>query len=394
MIKLLGLVLILTSFIRTSQPAAPPIQDPVIFEGINVRYVFGQEVTFQAVIRSAVPIQTTWLLIQPAGWALTMHEVSQGIGGAVEHQFTAGKIPLRPYAEAVYWYRVRLDNGVEVDSQQQTFRYEDNLHKWNWVGNDVVEILLYDGDNEFTVMASGMIEQGLASARQFYPVELTQPLRIYIYASREDLQQALGFNIEPSLGGLTFPDIGVILVPNPDIPGKDDELKRVLTHELTHVLAYQYYGSGYDLLPKWMKEGSASLTDYAINPIHSETLQYAARTGMLLPLVSLCDSFPQDPAKNILAYSESASLVNFLYHRFGAEGLEEISRQYIAGENCENGIRKTTGMTLNQIQHVWEEEVLGVNPNFRAFRNISPYGLLLILVIILPLVSTISGRRK
>jgi hypothetical protein len=61
--------------------------------------------------------------------------------------------------------------------------------------------------------------------------------------------------------------------------------------------------------------------------------------------------------------------------------------------DCETGIQGALGLSLSELDDAWREQALGQNALGAAFRNMLPYVVLLLVVMLVPLLAGI-GKRK
>ena len=104
---------------------------------------------------------------------------------------------------------------------------------------------------------------------------------------------------------------GRIRLPVKDIGNDQAELKRILTHELTHALVHHLAGS----CPYWLNEG---LAEYFSLGSRQETV------GQVIPLEYLEAGFPTRARAAMVAYRESYSVVKFLIDRYGMYRLKNL----------------------------------------------------------------------
>ena len=114
----------------------------------------------------------------------------------------------------------------------------------------------------------------------------------------------------------------------------------------------------------------------------------------MLPIVSLCDRFPRDASGAFLAYAEATSFTRFLYQQYGTTGLEALTRAYADGMSCERGVQTALGSTLTQLERQWRREAFREDALLKAFRNLSPWLIILVLALIVPLGLTLAGTRR
>jgi hypothetical protein len=237
-------------------------------------------------------------------------------------------------------------------------------------------------------------QTGLESVRSFVPVDLEQPVEIFIYASVSDLHSALVPGKEGWIAGHADPALGVIRVLIE--PGRQQgiAMEQRIPHELMHVMLYRRVGPGYPNLPGWLREGMATLAEMYPNAEYDRVLEESVVRDALIPLKDLCVSFPDDPAQAFLAYAESRSFTNYLHETYGSPGLLLLADTYAGGLDCENGAERAFGISLSDLEAKWRSSVLGQNTLFTPVQNASPYLVLLCLVLAIPLIGIASTLRK
>jgi len=171
-------------------------------------------------------------------------------------------------------------------------------------------------------------------------------------------------------------------------------LEQRVPHELMHVMLYRRVGAGYDNLPAWLREGTATLAELYPNADYDRVRADAVASNNLIPLKDLCVSFPADAGQAFLAYAESRSFTNYLHDTYGSAGLLSLAASYADGVDCERGPERAFGVSLSNLEANWRSSVLGQNTFLSTLQNISPYLVLLCLVLIIPLIGIISTLRK
>ncbi len=129
------------------------------------------------------------------------------------------------------------------------------------------------------------------------------------------------------------------------------------------------------------------------NPDYARALEIASENDTLIPFLDLCASFPADSGSAFLAYAQSQSFVTYIRDSFGTSGLARLTSAYSEGFSCELGATQALGTPLSQLDQRWRETVLGQNVGGVAMRNLLPFILLLLLVLVVPLWGTIDLLR-
>ncbi|HEX9385210.1 MAG TPA: hypothetical protein VF918_02735, partial [Anaerolineales bacterium] len=106
------------------------------------------------------------------------------------------------------------------------------------------------------------------------------------------------------------------------------------------------------------------------------------------------NSFPSNAGQAFLAYAESRSFIKYLHDTYGSSGLLSLAISYADGVACERGTERVFGVSLSNLEQKWRSSVLGQNRFLSVLQNISPYLVLLCLVLVIPFIGIISTLRK
>jgi hypothetical protein len=387
---LLALLILLLGF-----PTQALAQTDIQISGNDYRYTFGSEITFQATLNSKVPIKEVLLVLQPEGSSTT--EVSQGTlyeNGLVISKYDLGANPIRAYSRVDYWYQVTLTNGETLTVGRSSFDYADNRYTWQVLNNDPFEIHWYHGDAAFGRDVLNVAQAGLKQIQSYLPVAPKGTVKIYVYDSASEVQKALQLSGQSWIAGHADPDLGVILVSLPDGPEQHLEMERQVPHEIMHVMLYQTYPEIYSKLPVWLNEGLASISELYPSPDYRVLLETAFQKGSLLPISSLCQSFPKDANGALLSYSEAAAFTRFLYNQYGTPGLVAMIDQSGEGTDCERSVQLAFGTDLARLEGQWRGESFAENTWQSALDKMTPWALLLALVLVGPLALVIASIGK
>ncbi len=384
-------LLIFTAAINLAmRPYAPSV---IEINAVDVTYQFGEQATFTAQVTDAAAIQEAFLFIEPQGQNTRLEKITISPDGLISYTLDIQSNGLRPFTTVTYWFQLKLADGQDITSSRFRFEYEDNRFEWQRLANDQFTVSWIDGDLEFGQSAVNSARNGLESIRQILPAELPTPLKIFIYPSPLDMQEALKLTNTPWATGHASPDLGVIILSIPPGPDQRAEMERQIPHEMMHVLLYQITGNEYGQLPAWLVEGFASIAEIYPNPDYERVLQKNIQANSLLPLQSLCEAFPRDASGAFLAYAQSASFARFLYQNYGSSGLLKLIRQYLDGMGCSEAVTAAWDTPLSQLELRWQQETLGMNVGSLAFQKILPY-LVIGLLMLIPIVITILLPRR
>ena len=93
------------------------------------------------------------------------------------------------------------------------------------------------------------VQAGLGSISNLLPLDLSQPVEVFIYSSSDDLRGTLTLGGEDWIAGHADPALGVAAVVI--APGAEQgiDMEQRIPHELMHVMLYRRVGAGYEHLP-------------------------------------------------------------------------------------------------------------------------------------------------
>lgn len=370
-------------------------QGGIVVEEPQVAVSFGQSITFQAKIKSTIPIQQASLLFRGVNEEATRVETLQvGADGFVSFTYDASLNVIPPFSWIVFWFQATLSDNQTYTSDPIRFQYKDDRFPWRDISRANVNVHWYAGDDAFGSAALDAAASGMLAIAEFTPVSLDEPIDIYIYSDATELQNTLLLGGEEWAGGHANPEIGVVMVAIAPGASQGIEMQTKIPHELAHVMLYRSLGDTYANQPIWLLEGIASMVELYPNPDYARALEIASNDNSLLPFESLCASFPADTGNAFLAYAQSQSFVSYIRDSFGSSGLTRLTNSYSEGFGCELGATSALGTPLSQLDVRWRENVLGQNTTGVAVRNLLPFLMLLVLVLIVPVWGAIDMLRQ
>lgn len=367
-------------------------QGGIALENVGAAYLFGEQVVFSATIRTSIPIQNASIVILDEGHGIThVQPLIINADGTTQFVFDARQNALRPFTFIHWHYQFAFTDGAVFQSETFSVRYDDNRFAWQRLESGGLRVFWYAGDSTFAQNALNAALAGVRVINEIFPVDLSQPIDIFIYPSQNDLA-FLG--AETWTAGHANPALGVVLVAVE--PGLEQSLHmdQRIPHELMHVLFYRHIGAGYNNVPAWLREGLAALVEINPSVEYDRALLEAHTRSALIPLLDLCASFPIQPDSAFLAYAESRSFTAYLRNTFGSSKLIELSRAYADSVTCERGIELAYGTSFAQLELRWREAALGENAWGLALRDMFPYLILCAMVLGIPLLIGFNAMRK
>jgi hypothetical protein len=125
----------------------------------------------------------------------------------------------------------------------------------------------------------------------------------------------------------------------------------LIRHEVSHVALGQL---AHQPLPRWFQEGMAVLEASEWGTSNDLDMVRAGRNP--IPLSELQQGFPEDFSDLRLAYSESASFVEFLFEKHGSEAVRRLLARCAQGDSFDAAFKETFG-DLPEVEGQWLDSV-------------------------------------
>ena len=364
-----------------------------------VQYDFNEQITFHSIFHSDNQVELAVIFFQAKNDTQTFVELASieklnNNEYDIKHTHSASRHHFQAFTTIEYRYEILLEGGDVYKSTMYEFLYTDNRFEWESLQEGPFIVYWFDGDYAFAQSILDVAQEGLAEIAGILPLPEPDILHIYVYPDPELMQDALNPSGEDWIAGHAYPDLQTMVLYLP--PNSDHilDMRQRIPHEIMHILLYQLTGAGYKNLPFWLVEGLASIVELYPNPDYAILLENAFAENDLIPMSSLCLSFPRDASGALLAYAQSASFTNFLYANYGTQGLQRLISDYADGIDCENGAQSALGTSLQQLERRWWRESLSGSPALTAFIRILPWLTILLLVFIAPVGYIIASFRS
>ena len=370
-------------------------QSGIELEDVRAEVKFGERVTFFATVKTSVPLQSVSIIILDESQGIRqMEPLNVQPDGHTEFILDTKQTVIRPFSDLKWSYQFTLSDGSSTNSEIYSVRYADDRFAWQTLQSGTLSVHWYSGDSSFGQAALDTVQAGLSSVSRLVAVDLAQPIEFYIYANANDLRATLNEEDSHWIAGHADPSLGVVMVVIE--PGADQKItmEQRIPHELMHVMMARAVGAGYQNIPAWLREGTATLVEMYPNSDYDRVLADAAANNDLIPIADLCASFPADTGQAFLAYAESKSFTNYLHETFGSSGLLKLASAYADGIDCKSGIEQAFGVSLSLLEARWHSAAFGKKSILPALQNMTPYLVLLCLVLIVPLIGILTTRRK
>ena len=334
--------------------------DAVIVLENSVATTFAETSVFHLMARSDTPIQEVAILYRVADSAITNRAYPSFTPGRdIDVQWTLehfqGSLP--PGSEISYYWLLWDAVGREMRIDSHSFTYEDDRFDWQKIGEGPFSVFTYEGDEgrhllDVALMNADTLEEEIG-------VALTDPVRIYVYANRSDMRQALPSRSERydemtvTLGMVVSGDTLLLL-------GNASNVEQTLAHELSHIVVGLATDNPISDLPRWLDEGLAMYAERELPATNQLALDRAIRNDELISVRSL-SGYSGDPDMVDLFYAESYSLISFMLDEYGRDKMRELLTEFSGGIYQEDALMAVYGFGLDELDARWREH-LGMSP--------------------------------
>jgi len=264
---------------------------------------------------------------------------------------------LPPGAQVEYWWTAEDAAGESAQTNISTVSFDDNRYNWQSITTEPVTLLWYSGNDLFANSLMTAAQQGLQRIENKIGATPQGHVRIYIYASTQDLQGSLLF-AQRWVGGLTFGSFNIIAiaVATNQLPFGEGAIAHELTHWVVHQVTFNNYGAG---LPPWLDEGLATYIQGAV-PDYQAALNYAIENNQLISVRSLSSPFSAIPAQALISYGESQSIVTFLIQTYGEDKMNQLLNVFHQGAGYDDALKQVYGFDQSGLDVLWRQS-LGFN---------------------------------
>lgn len=272
---------------------------------------------------------------------------------------------LPPGTEISYRWRVTEAAGQETLTDPQSVRVDDGRYQWQEAREGLLTVRWHQGDRRFGDAVLAAATASVTRLREQQGVDLRYPVTIHVYASQNELYQALP-GVPTWIGGISVPELDTIMVGFNTSGLAEGE--RALTHELTHQVIYQM--SAHPTLgsqvPTWLNEGLAVVSEGATDRRNRDLLDEAIENDALPTLRNLSAPFSTRATHLAgVAYAASESAVRFLLDQYGAERMRTLLLTLGEGVSANDAALRAYGRSFDALEDGWRAQ-LGLQPYDRS----------------------------
>ena len=261
---------------------------------------------------------------------------------------------LPPGSIVEHWWTVEDAKGDSIETKPVRVQFDDTRHSWYSLTEGKTTLYWYKGKQSFAQEIMMTAQQVLARLAEDTGAELKKPVKIYIYASDQDLRGAMIYPQEWA-GGAAFTRHSTIAIGM--APDRLDWGRRAIAHELTHLVIHQMTFNPYNNLPTWLNEGLAMYAEGTLESRFTKLLSKAIAEDSLISVRSLSSPFSAYFEESGLAYAQSYSLVEFLINNYGQSKMLELLTTFREGSSYDGALRKVYGFDMEGLDSWWRRYV-------------------------------------
>jgi len=366
LIKYLGIIL-LAVFLSVLIPGPVQAQDEISASTtVEARFpeslVFHLKANLSPVSSAVITRITLRYKIEKITTVTVVSEVDPefDLGSVVETswEWDMRKVGLPPGAEVSFRWIIEDAFGHILETPWETVTFNDERYLWEQLTEGKVSLFWYQGSRDFAQGLFDATYEALEKLDQDIGAYLEQTVKIYIYASSNDLQGALVYPQEWT-GGRVFIEYGIIAI---GVPPEDLIWgKRALAHELCHLVIHQMTFNPYGDLPLWLDEGLAVYAEGTLRSEYQYLLNKTVSEDSLISVQSLSSNFPAGSGEASLSYAQSYSVVEFLISDYGKEKMLQLLDVFKEGSSYDKALMEVYGFDTGGLDALWRVS-LGLEP--------------------------------
>lgn len=366
---------------------------------------FGQTIEFRLSATSTTPVVDATLAIRMADAQRRTYWGKAQVGAPsttleIDYVLDMQQWSAEAFSTLEYWWVFTDAQNRTVSTQPQTFQYTDNRFEWRSLTDGRVTVYWQTGADDFGQTALQAAADGLTRANQLLQTALPETVAVYIYPDLESERATFAPTDPAWMDGKAFPKWNTVVVNVADDVNAFTRLNTEIPHEVAHLLIFRAAGgeAGYNNLPQWLNEGLAVFSEGSLGAEQASLLSAAKEAQALPSLSRLCFNFSADQSQAIISYAQSASVVRHIQRVHGIKRLNDLVQAYADGVDCDNGVRRALGLSLNDLELEWSQATFNSESHRVTFYDVYAWGWLAGLVGVSSLLFTViiwlSQRHK
>jgi hypothetical protein len=329
------------------------------FGAMSADATFGLEMVFRVELAGGAPDRLDVLLRFGDDEGTFVAPVTLA-GSSAEYRWDAAQGFITPNTRITFRWRATEGDRVTLSPERELL-YDDDRPGLDWrsarIGDATVH---WYGGAESQARRFGELSAGGASrAEALFGHELTGPVDIFVYDTREQFFGALGPGAREWTGAATFPPLRTIFMWLGG--GPSDYLETTLVHEVTHVVFRDATVNPFHEPAKWLNEGLAVWSERQSADGERSTVEFEARGGGLFAFDAIAAQFPIGTRGSSLSYAMGATMVDMIIDQYGTDAIAGITEAYRAGASDAEALEAGTGVPAAELEADFYAE-FGVEP--------------------------------
>ena len=333
-------------------------QEGITVTADNYEYSFSEQIVFRLTTESSSEINDIILIYRIGGAPVTNSarpEFSPAKQVEAEYVWRLQRGEIPPGSDIEYSWRIKDAAGNALETESIAFTYMDDRFTWESLTEGKIVLYWYDADQTFGQELLSSAVESLARLEENVGVELEKPIKIIVYQSKADMQEALTSRGEIfeeqiiTLGVVMAPDIVLL-------HGTHQDVDVTIAHELTHVVVGLATENPYADIPAWLNEGLAMYNEGELRSGNAQAVEKGIRENRLLSVRSLTAP-TGNPDEVNLFYGEVYSLVDFLLQTYGKEKMGELLKVFKEGSLTDEALMKVYGFDQDELDAQWRESI-------------------------------------
>jgi hypothetical protein len=262
-----------------------------------------------------------------------------------------------PNTDVTARFRLTLQDGSSVLGRPTTVHYDDTRYQWKTMAGEFVIVHWTEGGDSFGRRARQIGDDAVRDVGELLGVTETESIDFYVYSDRTAFYDVLGPAQRENVGGTFYPGTRTLLANIAPNAVDDPWVRRVITHELTHLVFDTAVTNPYHYPPRWLNEGIAVYLAQGYDRSDRGAVRDAVGLGTVMPLSALGGLFPTTHERFSLAYSESVSAVSFLVDQYGRGAMVALVRSYADGVTDDEAFQSALGTDVAGFEAAWLESI-------------------------------------
>lgn len=356
-VRLLALLIAASGLLVAVAPLPAVAQSDAVFSEMSAQAVFGQSLTFAVTVEAATRIATAELYWYPQGneeMSAAYPEIEPGRRVQIEEKVDLSLDYLPPGIDIIYFWRVIDSAGNATDSAEQVVFYMDDGPDWQSVTDQLTTVWWSEGDQAFATDILETANRTIATLADRFEIAAGEPIRIVVYGNDDDFAAALPPNSADWIGGQAHPGLNLIVAEIQPGAGVGREIRRMIPHEVSHLILSQATENPWNSPPNWLDEGLAVYNQATPDADLPDVLDAAVNDGELIPVRALSSSFPLDPNQAFLSYAESNSIVTYVIDELGEAEMAELIAVFRDGVSYDEAVERSLEMSVEDLDAAWK----------------------------------------